>query len=113
MKLVLDTSALLYIVEHRLDIWELSEHEIYIPSAVLEELNALSRRSRKARVALQLLSLLKYKVVERGGPADKAVLETAVEEGAVLITGDTALAEEARRRGVPVAKFHKGQLAIY
>jgi len=57
--------------------------------------------------------LLRPKIYEKGGPADKAVLESAKELGAVLVTGDAALAEKARRLGIPVAKFHKGQLAIY
>ncbi|MCU7786701.1 PIN domain-containing protein [Pyrobaculum sp. 3827-6] len=113
MKLVLDTSALIYIVERRIDIGVLLEHEIHIPTAVVEELRTLSTRSRKARAAAQLLPLLRPRIVEKRGPADTAVVELAREIGAVLVTGDSALAERARREGVPVAKFHKGQLAIY
>ncbi|ACB39833.1 PIN domain-containing protein [Pyrobaculum neutrophilum] len=112
MKLVLDTSALIYIVERRVDVGQLLEHEVYIPTAVREELALLAARNRKARAALELLPLLRPKIVERGGPADRAVLDAAKELGAVLVTGDRALAERARGEGVPVAKFHKGQLAV-
>jgi len=113
VRLVLDTSALVHIVERRLDVSQLLEHELYVPAAVLEELRLLAARQKKARVALDVLQLLRPKIYEKGGPADKAVLESAKELGAVLVTGDAALAEKARRLGIPVAKFHKGQLAIY
>jgi len=113
VKLVLDTSALIYIVERRVDVGQLLEHEVYVPAAVLEELRLLAARRRKARVALDVLQMLRPRIHEKGGPADKAVLESAKELGAVLVTGDAALAERARRLGIAVAKFHKGQLAVY
>lgn len=113
MRLVFDTSALIYIVERRIDIGQFYEHEVFVPAAVLEELLLLATRRRKARAALELLPLLKPRIYEKRGPADEAALESAKELGAVLVTGDAALAEKARRQGVPVAKFHKGQLAIY
>jgi rRNA-processing protein FCF1 len=34
---VLDTSALSYIVERRIDISQYNEHEIFVPAAVAEE----------------------------------------------------------------------------
>jgi rRNA-processing protein FCF1 len=113
VKLVFDTSALIYIVERRIDISQFYEHEVFVPAAVLEELRLLATRRRKARAALELLPLLKARIYEKRGPADEAALESAKELGAVLVTGDVALAEKARRQGVPVAKFHKGQLAVY
>jgi rRNA-processing protein FCF1 len=113
VKLVFDTSALIYIVERRVDISQFYEHEVFVPAAVLEELRLLATRRRKARVALEILPLLKARIYEKRGPADEAALESAKELGAVLVTGDVALAEKARRQGVPVAKFHKGQLAVY
>jgi rRNA-processing protein FCF1 len=113
VKLVFDTSALIYIVERRVDISQFYEHEVFVPAAVLEELRLLATRRRKARVALEILPLLKARIYEKRGPADDAALESAKELGAVLVTGDATLAEKARRQGVPVAKFHKGQLAVY
>ena len=77
MKLVLDTSALIYIVERRVDVGQLLEHEVYVPAAVLEELRLLAARRRKARVALDVLQMLRPRIHEKGGPADKAVLESA------------------------------------
>jgi len=113
VRLIFDTSALIHIVERRIDIGQFLEHEVYVPAAVLEELRLLATRQRKARVALDVLQLLRPKIYEKEGPADKAVLESARELGAVLVTGDAALAERARRLGIAVAKFHKGQLAVY
>lgn len=110
MKLVLDTSALLYIIEHKVAIEQFFEHEVYIPTAVVEELRRL--RKRKAKAALELLPLLRPKVVEMGGAADEAVLKCARELDAVLVTGDSALAEKARGLGVAVGRFHKRQLYI-
>ena len=113
MRLVLDTSALVRIVERRIDVGQLLEHELYVPAAVLGELRLLAARQKKAQAVLDVLQLLRPKTYEKGGPADKAVLESSKELGAALVTGDAALAEKARRLGIPVAKFHKGQLAIY
>ncbi|MFN3804062.1 MAG: PIN domain-containing protein [Pyrobaculum sp.] len=110
MRLVLDTSALLYIVEHRVEVEQFFGHEVYIPTAVVEELRRL--RKKKAKVALELLPLLRPKVVERGGAADEAVLKCARELGAVLVTGDSTLAKRARELGVAVGRFHKKQLYI-
>lgn len=113
MKLVLDTSALIYIIEQRINVEQLLEHEVYIPTAVEEELRLLATRNRKARVALELLQLLRPKRYNKERPADRAVLEAAQELGAVLVTGDSALVKKARALGIPVAKFHKGQLVVY
>jgi len=48
--LVLDTSALIYIVERRVDICQLYEHEVFVPAAVVEELRLLelTRELRRA-----------------------------------------------------------------
>lgn len=112
MKLVVDTSALIFIVEKKIDTTQLLEHEVYIPDAVWEELRKLAQRSRKARTALQVATALNPRPCPKAGPADAAVLDCARELGAVLLTGDRKLADRARRAGVPVAKFHKGQLAV-
>lgn len=112
MKLVLDTSAIVYLVEKKVDPAVLMEFELYVPAAVLEELRVLSARSKKARVALELLKFLKYAVYEASGPADLAALRAAKELRAALLTGDNELAEAARREGVPVARFHKRQVVL-
>ncbi|MEZ0318391.1 MAG: PIN domain-containing protein [Pyrobaculum sp.] len=112
MRLVLDTSAIIYLVEKRVDPAALMEFELFVPTAVLEELQVLSRRSKKARVALELLRFLKYRVYDAPGPADFAALRAAKELGAALLTGDNKLAEAARRGGVPVARFHKKQVVL-
>ncbi|AFA38576.1 putative proteins of PilT N-term/Vapc superfamily [Pyrobaculum oguniense TE7] len=112
MKLVLDTSAVIYIIEKKIDATQLLEHEIHIPIAVVEEMQKISVKNRRARAALQLLEILRPTLHKKRGPADRAVLELAKELGAVLVTGDEALAERARREGVAVGKFHKGQLVV-
>jgi len=112
VKLVVDTSALIFIVEKKIDVSQFLEHEVYIPDAVWEELRKLAQRSRKARAALQVAAALNARPCPKAGPADAAVLECAQELGAVLLTGDRELADRARRVGVPVGKFHKGQLAV-
>lgn len=112
MKFVLDTSALLYIVERRLGLDELEGHEVYIPAAVLEELNALAKTKKKARLALKILESLKASICPEAGPADDAALKCAAALNAVLVTGDQELAERCKKAGLPVAKFHKKQLVI-
>ncbi|MEM1887512.1 MAG: PIN domain-containing protein [Pyrobaculum sp.] len=113
MKLVLDTSALLYIVDKKVGLEALEGFEIYVPEAVVEELKTLAKRKKKARVALALLEIIKATLCQEIGPADDAVLKCALKLGAVLVTGDEELAERGRRAGIAVGKFYKKQLAIY
>lgn len=112
MKLVLDTSALLYIVEQKIDLAQLASFKIYVPTAVLRELQLLKQRNKKARVALELLPLMKTEFIETGEEADVAVLNAARELNAVLVTGDSELIERARKLGIAVALFHKKQLLL-
>jgi rRNA-processing protein FCF1 len=112
VRIVLDTSAIIYIVEMKIDVLQLLGHEIYVPTAVLEELRALAAKNRKAGLALRLLPQLRPRIYERGGPADLAVLEAARELNAAVLAGDSEICKEARRRGIPVARFHKKQIVI-
>ncbi|MEL9991563.1 MAG: PIN domain-containing protein [Thermoproteus sp.] len=113
MRLVLDTSSIIYLVEKRLDPSILAEHTLFTTYPVLEELLALSARRRgKARVALSLLRLLAPFVVDVGGPADESVVIAAVKIGGHVLSGDSEVIATARRRGVPVALFHDRELTF-
>nr|KJR73722.1 MAG: twitching motility protein PilT [Thermoproteus sp. AZ2] len=112
MRLVADTSSLLYLVEERLGLDPLLGHEVYVPYPVLEEIYALARRKRAARVALALLRALSPFILAEEGPADSAVLRAALRLRAFVLSGDEELLREAKRRGVGVAVFHGRELEL-
>jgi rRNA-processing protein FCF1 len=110
LRLVVDTSSLIYLVERRVDPAALAEHTVFTTYAVLEELQTLARRSRKARVAVKVARMIAPFVVDAAGPADRSVVEAAGRIGGVVLSGDAEVVGEARRRGLAVALFHDGEL---
>ncbi|MEZ0249100.1 MAG: PIN domain-containing protein [Thermoproteus sp.] len=113
MRLVLDTSSIIYIIEKRLDVSTLTGHVLFTTYSVVEELFVLATRRRgKARVALRVLKLLAPFVVDVGGPADRSVITAAARVGGCVLSGDAEVVAEARRRGVPVALFHDRDLVF-
>ncbi|MGC9192125.1 MAG: thermopsin family protease, partial [Conexivisphaera sp.] len=77
-----------------------------VPSCVLEELAALSRRLPGAALALEFARGME--VVEASGPPDEAVVELARELGGVVAAMDKGVLREARRRGLATLTLRKG-----
>ncbi|MBM4247981.1 MAG: twitching motility protein PilT [Euryarchaeota archaeon] len=74
--------------------------EVVVPSSVIAELEtvAAGRKGSEAKAALRLAA--RYRTYENEGSGDDAVLASAVELGAVLLTNDGGLRRRARRAGL-------------
>src|SRR3989442_14029905 len=91
---VLDANALLLPFQFRVNLQAelrrlLGEHEIFVPSPVLDELKGLSKSVPQARAALKLAS--RFQVYLLPGEADQAVVDAALRLKAVVCTYDAVL----------------------
>ena len=109
MKVIIDTNALVYAAENKLDLFALLKgYVIIIPNLVIEELQSLSRKARKASdrkaafLALKLLEYASFKTVELSGPVDKAIADYAQKESAAVLTADLALKKALAKAGIKV-----------
>lgn len=103
-KVVLDTNILMMPFQFKVDIeGELARHlgavEIFVPEVCIRELSLLS--DKKAKAALELAK--RFKVVPSRGKGDEAILATALELKAVLVTNDSELRKRAKTNGLRVA----------
>jgi len=105
MKVVADTNFLLMPFQFKINLdAELrrlfGKYEVYVPSAVLEELENIGATDAKA--ALKLAS--RYRVVKcpECMEADECVLWVAKSIGGAVMTNDKVLREWARREGLAV-----------
>jgi hypothetical protein len=109
--MILDSSALLMFFECSVD-WEkeaarlLNVYQIVVPTAVVKELELLSKqgiggRKRKAKAALKFVT--RYETIDTNAKnADDAVIETARKTRGVVFTNDTELRNRLRDEGIPV-----------
>jgi uncharacterized protein len=108
---ILDSSALLSFFEFSVD-WEkelsrlLDGYCIFVPSAVIKELEVLSLQtaSSRKRIASACLKLAqRYEKVETiAGNADDAVIEAAKKTCGVVVTNDTELRKRLNQDSIPV-----------
>jgi hypothetical protein len=110
MKIVMDTNFLVYTVSYGiLNQIEKPDITLIVPSKVVDELERLSEREKKARdrdaakFALFIIYKTGIKIVKsESRNADEAVMETAKKEDAYLATLDDELARNARARGIKI-----------
>ncbi len=103
--MLLDANALMMPFQFSIDLeGELSqllgEYELMVPSSVLSELQRLARTDGKARAALEMAA--RYATVQVTGTGDEAILRTAKERDAAVLTNDRRLRERLREAGRPV-----------
>ncbi len=110
--IVVDTSVLLGIYETKCDPFEeLNVKQIYIPGAVIKELDKLAEKSRKYEIAkkliFKLLSL--YNIIlgkDESSFADEVILKL-VDKYKVFFTNDKELKKSLIKKGVIVYSFNK------
>jgi rRNA-processing protein FCF1 len=109
MRVLIDTNALVYAAENKLQIFDLLRgKEIVIPTVVIEELREISKSAKKASdkkaafIALKLLEMAGFKTAELFGNADKAIEEYAVQEKVAVLTNDTNLKRSLKKANVKV-----------
>src|SRR2546427_9659798 len=91
---VLDSNALLLPFQFRVNLEPelrrlLGDHEIFIPSPVMDELRGLAKSAREARGGLRLAT--RCRVLQVPGNADDAVLDAASQLKAGVVSNDGAL----------------------
>jgi rRNA-processing protein FCF1 len=101
---VLDTNALLMPFQFPVNLEAelrrlMGDCEVVVPRVVLDELRGLAREDRAARAALRLAA--RYAVAETEATGDAAIVEAAQRLQAAVVTNDTALLAELRRRRIP------------
>ncbi len=106
---VLDTNALLLPFTDGTDLEAelvriLGAARLVVPSSVVDELNGLAdgqgKPAQAAGAALRFLA--RCRVEPTGLPGDDGLLEIARRLGAVVVTNDRAVQQEARRSGLAV-----------
>jgi len=128
-EIILDTSAIIFAVEKRVNLLELALSvpeevcKVIIPSPVVEELKALARgrgvRSRAARAALKIIEKEKVEhssvleIIDTGdlrAPVDDLVLLLAKEGQRVVVTADRKMRRKADVLGIRVYLVAKASL---
>ena len=112
VKVLLDTSGLLMIrwVDIFAELERLGYHEFMVVDAVLDELKSLKGTLKgEDRTALNLASSLleRCKVIEGKGTADDLLLESAIREGAAVLTNDRELSDRLRVEGIRVLSLRQ------
>ena len=125
MKLLVDSSFLIYCAEKGRDFISLAEQtlgeklECYVLEEVLAELRKLASKKGKrgalARVGLRIAE--KMKVVRSSLPedvnTDQKLLEESKKLKMVLATVDGGLINEAREQGLPILTVKKDQSILF
>jgi rRNA-processing protein FCF1 len=117
MKVLLDTSLLMLIVEQGRDLIRAAEDilgeviEPYILEDTVDELEKIAKRrggkAELANLALKLTEkMVKIKYVKEL-PVDLKLIEAAQEHRMVLAAVDQKMIKEARKKKIPLIIFHK------
>lgn len=106
MKVIVDTNGLMVQAQFGVDVLDelgrLGYDERIVPSAVLDELEALRKKVKGAdKMAVAVAGALakRCKVVEAPGSADDVIVELAKELDADVFTNDAALRKRLKAQG--------------
>ncbi len=117
MRILLDTSLLMLIVEEGRDLLRVAEDKLdeviepYVLEDTIHELEKIAggrgKKSKLARLALKLAERMKKIEYPSMLPVDLKLIEASKQYRLVLATIDQKLIEEARKNNVPVLIFHE------
>jgi rRNA-processing protein FCF1 len=104
---IVDTSALMAAFERNVDIESelkrlLGKVTILVPSSVIRELEGLKKRKKEASAALALIERRGFDVTEVRGKGDQAIIESASDRRCPVLTNDSELRKELRKRSLTV-----------
>lgn len=109
MKVVIDTNALIYAAENKIDLFGLLKgNKIIIPNLVLEELQLISKAAKKASdkkaafLALKILENASFETVQLSGKTDAAIENFARAKDAAVLTNDLELEKKLAKAGIKV-----------
>lgn len=111
---VFDTSFLLNSVKSKVDFLKdlelrLGSFKPIVTSPVLLELQKLSHKMPEARVALQLVGLAEFEVVESALKADDSVVKVAASMGGYLASTDKEVRKKGEEMGLRLVTLRKGR----
>lgn len=107
VKVLVDTNGLMVPARHGIDVFEelkrLGYDECVVPSAVIDELEALKsklRGSDRMAVAVAMALAKRCTIMEAPGSADDVLAAMAKSLGAAVFTNDAALRRRLKNEGV-------------
>ncbi len=107
MKVLVDTNGLMVPAQHGIDVFEelkrLGFDECLVPSAVIDEMEALKAKLRgNDRMALSVATALAKRcmIVDAPGSADDVLAALAKEMDAAVFTNDATLRKRLKKEGV-------------
>jgi len=111
MLVVADSNALMSLFRLGLNLDEILDETLpswtlVVPTAVLKELEGLSKTNKDARAALALCK--RFETIPADGVADDVVVEVTKERKGVVFTNDREVLAKAKEQGVP-RLFIKGK----
>jgi rRNA-processing protein FCF1 len=117
MKVIIDTNALMYAAENKLDLFQmLKGNDLIIPNLVLDELRVINRAAKKASdkkaafLAIKILEFTSFKIVHLAGKTDDAIGKYALYEDAAVLTNDLILKRKLAKVGVRVMHIRQRKL---
>ncbi len=113
MKVIVDSNILVYAAKKKIDLFnqikdQIPDAEILVPNLVIKELEKLSEKAKKgsdkqaAKLALQIIKFSKVKTLKLEGYADKAIINWAKKNKAIVATYDHELKRKLRDEGIAV-----------
>lgn len=127
MKILLDTSFLIYAMQDNIDILselrKFGKARLYTSSLVVDELKRFSegrgRKAKNARLSLGFIERAGIEVIggvqasrAGGGNTDKNIVATALEEGMAVCTADRKLKKTLKENGVNVVTIRQGKYLV-
>lgn len=109
MRIVIDTNALIYAAESKIDLFSLLKgNKIIIPNLVLEELQLISKAAKKASdkkaafLALKIIENASFETIQLTGKTDDAILKFAKPKDAAVLTNDVAFKKRLAQGNIRV-----------
>ena len=117
MKVVIDTNALIYAAENKIDLFRLMKgNQIIIPNLVLEELQLISKAAKKASdkkaafLALKILENASFRTIKLAGKTDSAIEKFAKATDSAVLTNDSALKKRLKHKDIKVLNIRQRKL---
>lgn len=114
MRIVIDTNALIYAAESKIDLFSLLKgNKIIIPNLVLEELQLISKAAAKASdkkaafLALKIIENASFEAIQLSGKTDSAILKFAKAGDVAVLTNDAAFKKRLKQEGVKVLNIRQ------
>lgn len=111
MKVILDTNFFMLPVDFGVDIYtQLEGYELITLESCVRELEYLSKRNKKAGLALEILKKKDIKTIRVNGNTDKAIIEYASKNNCIVATNDKELIKRLNSNNIRVFRLYQRRL---